>query len=42
MTYAAYAYLVGREESIEREYKGITMAQWDNCLQNGIFVDRTQ
>ena len=42
VTYAVYAYLVGREESIGREYKGITIAQWDNRLQNGIFVNRTQ
>ena len=42
MTYAVYAYLVGREESIERKYIGITMAQWDNRLQNGIFVNWTQ
>ena len=33
--------LVGREESIGRKYKGITMAQWDNRLQNNIFVNRT-
>ena len=41
MMNAVYAYLVGREESIERKYKEITMVQWDNRLQNGIFVNRT-
>ena len=30
--------LMGREESIERKYKGITIAQWDNRLQN---INRT-
>ena len=33
--------LVGREESIGRKYKGITMAQWDNRLQNNnIFINQ--
>ena len=27
-------------ESIGRKYKGITMAQWDNRLQNNIFVNQ--
>ena len=31
---------MGREESIGRKYKGITIAQWDNRLQNGSFVNR--
>ena len=31
--------LVGREESIGRKYKGITMVQWDNHLQNSSFVN---
>ena len=34
--------LVGREESIGTKYKGITIAQWDNRLQNGSFVNWTQ
>ena len=32
--------LVGREESIGTKYKGITIAQWDNRLQNGSFVNQ--
>ena len=32
--------LVCREECTGRKYKGITMAQWDNRLQNNIFVYR--
>ena len=31
-----------REKSIERKYKGITMAQWHHHLQNSSFVNRTQ
>ena len=34
--------LVGREESNGTKYKGITIAHWDNRLQNAIFVNRTQ
>ena len=28
--------LVGREESIGMKYRGTTIVQWDNRLQNGI------
>ena len=31
---------VDRKESIGRKYKGVTMAQWDNHLQNIIFLIR--
>ena len=31
---------MGREESIGRKYKGVTIAQWDDRLQNGSFVNR--
>ena len=34
--------LVGREESNGRKYKGITIVQLDNRLQNAIFVNRAQ
>ena len=34
--------LVGREESIAMKYKGITIAHWDNRLQNAIFVNQMQ
>ena len=34
--------LVGREKSIGRKYKIITIAQLDNRLQNSSFVNQTQ
>ena len=34
--------IVAREESIGRKYKGIIIAQWDNRLQNGRFVNWMQ
>ena len=33
---------VDREESNGTNYKGITIAHWDNRLQNAIFVNRMQ
>ena len=42
MTYAVYAYWWEEKKVLGMKYKGITVAQWDNRLQNGSFVNRTQ
>ena len=33
---------VDREENIGRKYKGVTMAQWGNLLQNSSFINQMQ